>query len=172
MIVTAPDKAEQTAETVSVFLAGSIENGAASPWQQSVASEIDKMGDVAIFNPRREHWDPSWSQSPNNPELREQITWELANLMNADIVFFYFEVGTMAPISLLELGLCLGEGKNVIVVCDPGFWREANVHVTTAFFKENVMRTRLFTDMAEGIAALKREVAVYSLSRVLTSERF
>ena len=165
MIVTAPQVATSNDGEVTVFLAGSIENGAASPWQQSVASEVDKIGNVTIFNPRREHWDPTWSQSPKNPELREQITWELANLMNADIVFFYFEVGTMAPISLLELGLCLGEGKNVIVVCDPGFWREANVHVTTAFFEENVLRTRLFTDMTDGIAALKRVVAMYLLSR-------
>lgn len=165
MIVTAPSQITLAADQVGVFLAGSIENGAASPWQQGVASEIDSIGNVVIFNPRRQHWDPSWSQSPTNPGLREQIEWELKNLVESDIVFFYFEVGTMAPISLLELGLCLSSRKDVIVVCDPGFWREANVHVTAEFFRRSVNSNKLFTSMEEGIKALKKQVALYAIAR-------
>jgi len=86
--------------------------------------------------------------------------------MATDIVFFYFEVGTMAPISLLELGLCLSANKKIFVVCDPGFWREANVHVTAEFFKRGPLpQNTVFTDMEEGVEALQQEVALYALSR-------
>lgn len=111
----------------TVFLAGSIEMGTAEDWQQMV---VDAFPDgITFLNPRRDNWDPSWAQSSTNPNLVDQINWELDNLALADIIFMYFDPSTKAPISLLELGL-YAESKKIIVCCPIGYWRKANVDVT------------------------------------------
>lgn len=63
----------------SVFLAGSIEMGSADNWQSAMASALADQ-DGAVLNPRRDEWDPSWRQSIQEPEFREQVEWELDGL--------------------------------------------------------------------------------------------
>lgn len=46
----------------------------------------------------------------------------------ADLIVFYFAPGTMAPISLLELGMYAGSGK-CIVCCPEGFGKRGNVQI-------------------------------------------
>ena len=111
----------------SLFLAGSIEMGAAPPWQAQVATAFDDL-DVAVLNPRREDWDSSWRQSLDDLRFVEQVEWELAAQERADIIAMYFAPSTQAPITLLELGL-FAAGKKVIVCCPDGFWRKGNVEV-------------------------------------------
>ena len=124
---------EVPAHGTSVFLGGSIEMGKAIVWQPVVASTFKEL-DVTFFNPRRDNWDPTWSQDPQNAHLRQQIRWELERIERSDIVLLFLQAGTMSPITLLELGLCLGRGHQTIVACEPGFWREANVHETCSFY--------------------------------------
>ena len=45
--------------TPSVFLAGSIEMGAAEDWQARLTHALQDL-DVLILNPRRDEWDASW----------------------------------------------------------------------------------------------------------------
>lgn len=52
----------------------------------------------------------------------------------ADIVLFYFDPGSAAPISLLELGLCMREPGKVVVVCPRGYWKRGNVVVVCERF--------------------------------------
>lgn len=112
-----------------VFLAGSIEMGAADNWQQRVALALD--GQLIVLNPRRDDWDSSWVQSKDNPQFRAQVEWELAALDRADVVLMYFDPATHSPISLLELGLY----HNKMVVCCPeGFWRKGNVDIVCEWF--------------------------------------
>ena len=115
-----------------VFLAGSIEQGAARNWQ---ALAIDALHDTnaIVFNPRRAVWDASWVQSTENPEFLAQVNCELDHLEYCDIAFFYIQAGTMSPITLAELGKMLELYKTtdvaVVVVCEPGFWRRGNVEI-------------------------------------------
>jgi hypothetical protein len=46
----------------SVFLAGSIDMGAAEDWQSRVEQGLRDL-EIVILNPRREEWDASWVQS-------------------------------------------------------------------------------------------------------------
>jgi hypothetical protein len=111
----------------SVFLAGSIEMGKAVDWQKEVTKEVTNYMDY-IFNPRRDDWDSSWTQSINNPQFNEQVSWEMTALDIAQVIFMYFAPETKSPISLLELGLYASSNK-MIVCCPREFWRRGNVEM-------------------------------------------
>ena len=108
----------------SVFLAGSIEMGAAKDWQRESAARIDPS--YLVLNPRRDDWDPSWAQTYENLHFRGQVQWELSGLDRVDHVFVHLVAGTKSPITLMEIGLHARKGK-MIVSCDLGFWRRGNV---------------------------------------------
>lgn len=134
-----------------VFLAGSIEMGLAVDWQSAIKKKLgDKPG--YLFNPRRDAWDSSWEQSMANPMFKEQVEWELGALRTSDVKFFYFDPNTKSPVTLLELGLMLGDfshRQNLIVVCPPGFWRRGNVEITCDFYG-----IKMFSTMDEGVEVL------------------
>jgi nucleoside 2-deoxyribosyltransferase len=116
--------------TRSVFLAGSIDMGAAVDWQKEVADALLNEFDtgLCVFNPRRDDWDSSWVQDISNEKFAEQVRWELQRLEEADVVCVYFDPEGQAPITLMELGLHAREGK-LVVCCPEGYWRRGNVQV-------------------------------------------
>ena len=123
-----------------IFLAGSIENGKAEEWQSMFRDQLYKMRpkhEVGLFNPRRDNWDPTWNQH-DNPQLIEQIEWELEHLEKAQLIVMYLQSGTISPISLLELGIFAKEvyrsEKQMIVFCPEGFHRKANVDVVCQYY--------------------------------------
>lgn len=128
--VLKPTDGDPVKNGVTVFLAGSIEMGAAEDWQTKIAKDLGDLP-VTLFNPRRDSWDPTWEQSINNPEFRYQVTWEMNMLELADIIFLYILPETKSPISLLELGKHADSGK-MIVCCPDGFWRKGNVEIVCA----------------------------------------
>lgn len=112
------------AQFPSIFLAGSIDNGAAENWQRKFCDAFrDK--DVTIYNPRRDNWDENLS----GDAFREQVEWELDHLEKVDLVVFYFAPGSISPITLLELGLTAESGMPIIVCCPKEFWRSGNVEI-------------------------------------------
>jgi len=124
-----PTDGDSVLNRVTVFLAGSIEMGAAEDWQTKISNKLDELEiPVTIFNPRRDSWDSSWEQRESNPEFSYQVNWEMDRLNECDIIFMYFSPGTKSPISLLELGLHADSGK-MIVCCPDDFWRKGNVEV-------------------------------------------
>ncbi|WP_433931215.1 nucleoside 2-deoxyribosyltransferase domain-containing protein [Sorangium cellulosum] len=131
-----------------LFLAGTIDNGQAEPWQASVAQELADL-DVVILNPRRERWEPDWAQSLDNPGFVEQVEWELRGLEEANVILMYFAAGSWSPISLLELGL-FGRSGKMHVVCPEGFWRKGNVDVVC----ERYAIPRYAT-LADGVRAVR-----------------
>ncbi|KAF7348453.1 hypothetical protein MVEN_01362300 [Mycena venus] len=84
----------------SIFLAGSIEMGAAEDWQTSAS----------------------------DPQFREQVEWELDQLERCDVIAMYLDPNTKAPISLLELGL-FAQTSKMVVCCPDGFYRKGNVEI-------------------------------------------
>jgi hypothetical protein len=121
-------------EEPKIFLAGSIEQGKAVYWQRQLIGSFSSLP-VTLFNPRREEWDETLVQDMSNPVFVEQVNWELDQLEKSDIVFFYFQAGTMSPITLMELGIVAtwvdmaDDPPYVVLVCEPGFWRLGNVQV-------------------------------------------
>ena len=128
-VIKAPDPVISTNPLAKIlFLAGSIEMGQASNWQDEVEKLLANTGWV-ILNPRRDDWDSSWIQSKDNPKFREQVEWELNGLEAAQKVLMYFDPATKSPVSLFELGLFAQAPHKMIVVCPEGFWRKGNVDI-------------------------------------------
>jgi nucleoside 2-deoxyribosyltransferase len=122
--VLAPQKFNQEKRPF-VFLAGSIEMGKASLWQDYVIQKLE-MFEGTILNPRRTSWDVSWEQSIHNEKFKEQVDWELDGIEQSDIILFYFDPHTLSPITLMEYGLSIGLGKQILVACPKPFWRKEN----------------------------------------------
>lgn len=121
--------------SVSVFLAGAIDMGNAEEWQKEVVDHFSSSNDsITFYNPRRDDWDSSWKQHPDDPKFFEQVSWELNYIMKSDIVFMAFTKNSKAPISLLEFGLVAGMGKTVVLYCHPEFYRYGNVAITADAF--------------------------------------
>jgi hypothetical protein len=111
-----------------LFLAGSIDLGAAPPWQRSLAKSLLDIPRLLILDPRRDEWDPNWAQSKEDPNLCGQVEWELDGLELADVIAYYFAPGSKSPVTMIELGLHARGGK-AVVCCPDGFWRKGNVDI-------------------------------------------
>ena len=152
---TALTSANASASSISVFLAGSIEMGAAEDWQSVIPNHF-KSDDITFFNPRRDDWDSSWEQKETNDEFNKQVNWELNKLNVSDIIFMYFSPETKSPISLLELGLYAADDK-MIVCCPDGFWRKGNVSIVC-----NRYNIPMFNSLEDAIGALKTKIRKYN----------
>jgi len=129
MNIIKPDSGYDAIHTdTTVFLAGSIEMGAAEDWQSVVPKHFEDKINLVFYNPRRDDWDSSWEQKESNPQFNHQVNWELDKLSKSDCIFMYFSPETKSPVSLLELGMFVNV-KNMIVCCPDGFWRKGNVEV-------------------------------------------
>lgn len=130
VVIKAPEKLSDAGTTV--FLAGSIEMGKAVDWQTEIENKLKEKlsGDtiVTLFNPRRDDWDSSWTQSIEDDNFREQVEWELNALEEADKIVIFIDPKTKSPITLMELGLHAHNG-NMVVCCPEGFYRKGNVDV-------------------------------------------
>lgn len=123
----------------TIFLAGTIDMGAAADWQKAVEQKLAHFGEwLTILNPRRDDWDESWDQSIDCPEFKQQVTWELDGQKAADLILFVFamdEAGAKeakAPITLLELGMF--HNKQAVICCPQGFYRKGNVDIVAERF--------------------------------------
>ena len=130
MILKPNSNISESGGLFTVFLAGSIEMGKAENWQEVIEDEIEieLSGDICLFNPRRDDWDPSWKQDISHPQFNQQVNWELDALNKSDLIVFYFSPDTQSPITLLEFGLFAESGK-IVVCCNDGFWRKGNIDI-------------------------------------------
>lgn len=109
--------------TETVFLAGTIDNGDSTNWQEELI-ELCKYKDITFFNPRRK----DWKEELSNKELEYQIKWEQDHLDQADKIVMCLLDNSKSPISLLELGLYAQSGK-LLVFCNKEFYRYDNVRL-------------------------------------------
>ena len=149
---TSNDNKNFSQNTVSVFLAGSIEMGSAEDWQVKVEDTFKNLGEITFYNPRRDDWNSAWTQTEATKEFNGQVNWELNHLEKADIIFMYFDPNTKSPISLLELGLYASKG-NLIVCCPEGFWRKGNVDIVC-----NRYRIPMYDNLESAIGALRTQI--------------
>lgn len=141
---------ERNAAERYLFLAGSIEMGQASEWQE-VAVDALKDSNWTILNPRRDAWNASWKQEIGNPVFREQVEWELKGQEMADRILMYLDPLTKAPVSLLELGLFAHTGK-LLVIVPTGYWRKGNVDIVCKRYNVAQLNT-----LEEAIKQLREE---------------
>jgi hypothetical protein len=127
-IIKPPTPLPAALEQRVLFLAGSIDLGAAPDWQRALASSLLDIPSLVILDPRRDAWDSSWAQSKDDLNLRGQVEWELDGLERANVIAYYFAPGSKAPVTMIELGLHARSGK-AVVCCPEGFWRKGNVDI-------------------------------------------
>lgn len=127
-IIKPPTPIPHQPEQRVLFLAGSIDLGAAPNWQRSLATSLLDVPRLLILDPRRDAWDSSWAQSKDDPNFRGQVEWELEGLESADVIAYHFAPGSKAPVTMCELGLHARSGK-AVVCCPNGFWRKGNVDI-------------------------------------------
>lgn len=147
--IKAPNELIYPVHTPCVFLAGSIEMGLAEPWQERLVKWFEHK-DVVFYNPRRTDWDSSWRQDKTHTEFRKQVEWELDAMELADLVVYYFDPATKAPITLMELGIHASKNPTKCIVCCPeGYWRKGNVDIVCE--KYGVMVVSNWTDFVDAI---------------------
>lgn len=145
--IKAPGKYE-AGKRYTIFLAGAIDQGQAVDWQAKVARALDEF-DILILNPRRDDWDPSWDQTADNPEFRQQVDWELDAQAAADMVIFVFTKDSKAPITFLEFGL-FAPTKDAVVCAEEGFYRQGNLDIVAERY-----RVPMYHDLDEMVGDLQ-----------------
>lgn len=150
--IKAPLVVKASPHKKTVFLAGSIEMGAAEHWQERVVRMLADQR-VVCFNPRRDDWDDTWIQDISCAPFNEQVNWELDHIHLADQVLIYFAPDTKAPITLAELGYCLGADFDPVVVCPPGFYRRGNVQIMC-----NRCHVQVHDTLEQGVADLRQRL--------------
>jgi hypothetical protein len=126
-IIQAPNITES--KGIKLFLAGGIRN--CPKWQdeliekltneQRIKDEICEDIKILIFNPR----------CKDIPVERDQIIWEDKHMKNADIIGYWFSVGSPNPITLFEYGVYLKSKKRLVVGCHPEYEKKNNVLIQT-----------------------------------------
>jgi hypothetical protein len=130
-VVMAPNHPTITGKK-TIFLAGTTSPTGEADWRQILSAALSTLP-ITIFNPFRPDW-KGWVEDLSDPNFKEQVEWELEMQDKADIIALYFHPITLAPISLLELGLC-ARAKKAIVVCPggpDGYKKRGNVQAVCA----------------------------------------
>lgn len=157
-IVKAPNPVKSDESTITIFMAGSIDNGSAVDWYGDVIKLFEKTGifdrvRIQFLNPRRDSWDASMEQAISNPEFSKQVKWELDGIRMSDVILFYFAPNSLSPVTMLECGVVTNPyySGRVFVYCPEGFWRKGNIDFTCRYFGIPVYAN--LEDMVGGIAS-------------------
>jgi hypothetical protein len=155
--VISPERYVCKTGEISVFAAGSIEQGKAIDWQKSLKEKLSDQSDVVLFNPRRAAWDASWVQDLTNPQFVEQVNWEQDHIERESasachIVFINIDPKTKSIITFGEFAQVYNSG-NVVINCPLGYWRRGNIEVMA-----QRAGLRLHTDFDESVETLKNMI--------------
>ncbi|KAL0469580.1 hypothetical protein QR685DRAFT_572558 [Neurospora intermedia] len=125
-LVRAPERPEFTGKK-SVFLAGTTSKMGDGPdWRDTLTRQLSRLP-ITVINPIPPNW-TDWPEDISFKPFRGQVEWELDMQERADIVLIYYGPNTLAPISLLELGLCARTSK-AIVCCHKDYEKRGNVQI-------------------------------------------
>lgn len=119
-IVTAPEQFENYSGP-TIFLAGAITG--APNWQPQ-AAQLLQPAFATIFNPRRATRFKQPDEAGYLESYRQQVEWEHAHLLAADIVLFWMPKEAEAITTRFELGWWFGKhffGNTVLQSATPRF---------------------------------------------------
>ena len=146
---------DEKIQKCSIFLAGTIDMGNSDDWQTNTIKSLEKFSSrITVINPRRKDWDSSWIQSVENKEFSQQVLWENDSIYQSSIVFVNILGNSQSPITLYEIGLCIGKfPEKLIIYCPLEFYRSGNVHVIAEYYD-----IPIFTEYAEALIFLKQKI--------------
>ncbi|KZZ97319.1 hypothetical protein AAL_03283 [Moelleriella libera RCEF 2490] len=116
---------------LSFFLAGTMSPDSQIGWRPVLIDETFSDLPITVFDPTRLDWDETWREDFSDARWVEQIQWELDMQELADVVVVFLGDTSVAPISMLELGLNAKSGK-VLVCAMPRFAKRGNVEAICA----------------------------------------
>ena len=154
-VIKAPDSITEI-ETLAVFLGGTIDNG--RDWRSEVKSFLAGLStDVTVLDPHQDKWISGVKQSKNDPILHKQVNWELDAMDWSDVIVLWFEPGSMSSVSLLELGLHVGQA-GVFVYCPEGYWCKGNIDILCERHNMPIYtnKEKLFKDLAIFLNSIKK----------------
>jgi len=151
IIVEAPNEVYslENQENFKLFLAGSITN--CPDWQAEVIEKLKDVENLTIFNPRRANF------PIGDPEAAEaQIIWEYNHLKESDGVSFWFDSGSLGPITLYELGKWgnSSDYKSLIIGIHPEYKRKQDVEIQTKLSRPNINPVYSLDKLVESIKSL------------------
>lgn len=141
---------------ITIFLAGTIDDGHSSDWQAEIIKACSDIEEVEFYNPRRY----DFPEHPKKEDVVNQIRWEQEYLDKADYIIMNILPGSKSPISLLELGLYAESGK-IIVHCPESFYRYTNVEETCckyAIYLNNDTSIQALKESVHEIVCLEKEI--------------
>lgn len=151
--IKAPDRTKAPIGSKTIFMAGSIDMGEAENWQEKLCKELKELANnekkhITVFNPRRDDWDSSWTESINNTQFFDQISWKLDNIEKCNYEVVFLSKESKAPITLLELGkISELKNKKVIVFCPDGYHKKGNVDIVC--YRKDIPVTETFEEFME-----------------------
>lgn len=136
IVVRAPEKSSygdrllSTLGIHSVFLAGC----ANTEWRKEFLTYFDEKNHILFYDPKRDNWDV------NNKEFMEQqIFWEFTNLRKSNVVVFWFNGGSVCPITLLEYGLWgLSKGTPVVIGVSSDYEKKDDIYLQTRLARPDI----------------------------------
>ncbi len=149
-IIVAPSNNKCKANTIKIFLAGTIDDGNSENWQKKICKEFINNEKFSILNPRRDKWDSDLGSS----EVIRQIKWEHRRMDEADFIIMNILPESKSPISLMEIGMYCQSNK-LLVFCTDKFYRFENVKCVCEKYKIKLIETNKIEDIVEQILKLK-----------------
>lgn len=136
-VVIAPEQDDNLPSLPRIFLAGC----ANTDWRKEFV-EYFEDNSVVFLDPKRNNWD-----GLNDDALNEQITWEFVNLRRSDVVVYWFNKGSVCPITLLEYGMWgLSKGTPIVVGVTNDYEKRKDVLLQTKLARPDV---RIVNDLYE-----------------------
>jgi hypothetical protein len=75
----------------------------------------------------------------DSKEAEKQIVWEYKHLQEADIISFWFDKGSLGPISLYELGKYLhASNKRGFIGIHPEYKRKQDIEIQTNLSRPDI----------------------------------
>ncbi|KAL7811562.1 hypothetical protein V8C26DRAFT_408335 [Trichoderma gracile] len=158
-VIFAPGRpASDSASRKSVFLAGTTSPTGEPDWRQTLTKALSSFP-ITIYNPKRDDWDSTWREDFSADRWAEQVQWELEMQDKADIVVVFFHGISPAPISLLELGLCVRSGRAIVCALE-GYSKRGNVEAVCRRYGAKLVKSEddLKDAVIERLEQLQRDV--------------
>lgn len=144
--VLAPQRPNLAGKT-TIFLAGTTSPTGQPDWRDTLKSALEErlggdkaLDNVVLLNPMRHDWDRTWKEDFSDSRWAEQVQWELDMQDAADIVVVFFHGISPAPISLLELGICV-RSRRVIACALEGYSKTGNVEAVCRRYGAVLVKT-------------------------------
>ena len=131
----------------TIFLAGTISQKGQPDWRLTLTARLTSQlanatagQDVLLVNPVRSDWDATRREDSSDTRWAAQVQWELEMQDAADVMVVFFHGSTAAPISLLELGLCVRQQKAIVCALDE-YTKKGNVEAVCQRYGAVFVRT-------------------------------